>query len=122
MHKLFFSFTFCFLLITGNKSFAQDLRFNLVLKNSSGSISDMEQDKQGVIWFSTYDKGLQRYDGVNIRSYTNDPRNLNSIAAGPIFSLFIDADNVIWMAFISSGVDRFDPATNTFTHFRHNSN
>src|SRR6187401_1500635 len=119
MKKLFFLITICFLLFYGNILHAQELRFNQVLKNSSRSITDFAQDKQGVFWLSTFDKGLQRYDGVSLKSYANDPRNLNSVAAGAMINLHIDADNIIWMAMIGSGLERFDPATKTSTHYRH---
>lgn len=69
---------------------------------------------------STYDKGLQRYDGINLKSYTNNPSNPNSLTSGPALRLYADADNIIWIATIGTGLDRFDPATNSFTHFRHN--
>jgi ligand-binding sensor domain-containing protein len=120
MHKLLFPIAFCLLLLSGNRSSAQNLRFKQVLKNNSQTITDLAQDKQGVFWLSTFDKGLQRYDGINLRSYVNDPRNPNSIAAGPILNLYIDPNNIIWTAMLGSGLERFDPATITFTHFRHN--
>ena len=120
MHKLLFPLAFCLLLLSGNRSSAQNLRFNPVLKNNSETITAIAQDKQGVFWFSTLDKGLQRYDGVNLKSYVNDPRNPNSIAAGPILNLFIDTNNIIWVAMLGSGLERFDPATAIFTHFRNN--
>jgi len=98
---------------------AQDIRFNQVVKNVNGQISDIAQDNQGFLWITTFDQGLKRYDGISIRSYTNDQRNPNSIASGYIITLFIDADNIIWMGILGSGLEKFDPATNTFTHFRH---
>jgi signal transduction histidine kinase/ligand-binding sensor domain-containing protein len=117
MHKLISIVTVC-LLLSGNKSAAQNLRFNQVLKNNSQTITDIAQDKLGVFWLSTYDMGLQRFDGINLKSYVNDPRNPNSITAGSILRLIIDNNNIIWMAMLGSGIERFDPATNMFTHFR----
>ncbi|MBC7874785.1 MAG: hypothetical protein H7Y01_12355, partial [Ferruginibacter sp.] len=117
MQKLF-SVIFFLLLLPGNGLHAQEIRFNQV-RNITLQISQMAQDKQGFLWISTYDQGLKRYDGINLKSYTNDPRNSNSISGITTLDLFIDAENMIWMGMLGTGLDKFDPATNTFTHFRH---
>ena len=110
---------FCFLLFCINALHAQEPRFNQVIKNSVGQIFDMVQDKQGFLWIATQNQGLKRYDGINFKTYTNDPRNSNSLASGAIFRLFVDSENILWMGMMGSGLEKFDPVTNTFTHFRH---
>ena len=120
MHKLFFCISVCLLLLQGNELYGQDIRFNQVLKNSLGEVSDIVQDKLGFIWTTSIDKGLQRYDGMNLKSYVNDPGNPNSIASGPSIKVFADADNIIWIGMLGSGLEKFNPATNSFIHFRHN--
>ena len=119
MKKLSFLIAFCLLLFCTNALHAQELRFNQVIKNSTGPIFDIVQDKQGFLWIATLNQGLKRYDGINFKTYTNDPRNSNSLASGGIFRLFVDSDNILWMGMMGSGLEKFDPATNTFTHFRH---
>src|SRR5215217_8231105 len=108
MQKLFSIITFCFLLFA-NKLHAQQVRFNRVLKSGLRGFADIVQDKQGFIWVSAFDKGLQRYDGINLKAYTNDQRNPNSIANGPIISLHVDADNTMWVGMLGGGLDKFDP-------------
>ncbi len=120
MKKLFSSLPLCLLLLSGNNLCAQDLRFNQVLKNSLGEISDMIQDKQGFIWTTSIDKGVQRYDGVNLKPFVHNPGNPNSIASGPSIDVFADSDNMIWIGMLGAGLEKFNPATNSFTHFRHN--
>ena len=120
MNKLFYQLTFCLLLFSGMKLSAQELRFNQVLKNSSDQVIEMKLDKLGIIWFASYTKGLQRYDGVSLRSYKHDHGNSNSIATSPYGGLFVDADNIIWITTMGAGLERFDPTTNTFTHFQYN--
>ena len=119
MKKIFFLIVFTFLLLCTNALHAQELRFNQVIKNSTGLIFDMVQDKQGFLWIATLNQGLKRYDGINFKTYTNDPLNSNSLASGAIFRLFVDSENILWMGMMGSGLEKFDPATNTFTHFRH---
>ncbi len=118
MKKLSFLIVFCFLLFCTNALQAQELRFNQVL-SPTGLIFDMVQDKQGFLWIATLNQGLKRYDGINFKTYTNDPLNSNSLASGAIFRLFVDSENILWMGMMGSGLEKFDPATNTFTHFRH---
>src|SRR5688572_23846298 len=118
MRKLFCRSLVCLLLFCVNVLSAQDLRFTQVTKNVSGAISDMAQDKLGFLWIVTYDQGLKRYDGTNFKVYTNDPHNPNSLVSGLLLRVFIDAENVVWIGTVGSGLDKFDPATNTFTHFR----
>ena len=118
MRKFFFRIEFCLLLFCTNVLHAQDLRFTQVTTNFSAAIADMTQDKQGFLWVATYDQGLKRYDGINFKVYTNDPRNSNSLTSGILFRVFNDAEDMIWIGTLGSGLDKFDPATNTFTHFR----
>ena len=120
MNKLFSLITFCLLLLSGIELPAQNLRFKTVLDNPNSFIVDMKQDKLGFFWLINNTSGLQKFDGVKLQTFLNDPGNPNSIAPGEISSLLIDADNIIWLGTFSSGLDRLDPATNTFTHFRHN--
>ena len=72
------------------------------------------------MWFTSGLKGLQRYDGSELKSYAHDPLNSNSLADNYVECLVIDPDNIFWLGTYGSGLDRFDQSTNMFTHFRHN--
>jgi signal transduction histidine kinase/ligand-binding sensor domain-containing protein len=122
MQKLFSVIAFCLLLLFGNGLHAQDLRFNQVLRNFKGQVSDMSQDQHGFLWISTYDQGLKRFDGINLKTYTSDQRNPNSLASNLIICMIIDTTNIIWMGTIGAGLEKFDPVNNSFTHFRHDPN
>ncbi|HEY5772160.1 MAG TPA: two-component regulator propeller domain-containing protein, partial [Chitinophagaceae bacterium] len=119
MHKLTSIIAVCFLLLSGDRPFAQNLRFKEAIKNPSGAIIDVIQDKQGIFWFAALEKGLIRYDGVNIKTYINDNRNPNSIAAKYAIRVYADKDNIVWVGTLGAGLERFDPSTNIFTHIRH---
>ena len=120
MCKHIFILIISLLLLCTNNIYAQDIKFNRVLENGLGQLTDVVQDKQGYLWISTFNQGLQRYDGVKLKPFVNDPRNTNSLASGMILNLCVDTNNIIWMGMIGSGLEKFDPATNTFTHYRHN--
>jgi len=105
--------------------FSQRVRFNLILsgdENGLGTIADIKQDPQGYLWLSTALKGLQRFDGTQILSYTHDPYNPNSLSKDRVPCMQIDSSGIIWAATYGGGLDRFDPTKNMFTHFRHKAN
>ena len=116
---------FCFITISLtilNSVCSQEPRFNHVIsdKEHYGFITDIAQDQQGFIWLATADRGLLRYDGLKIKSFLSDRRASNAVAADYIRCLSIDRNNTIWIGTIGSGLDKFDPTTNTYTHLRHN--
>jgi signal transduction histidine kinase/ligand-binding sensor domain-containing protein len=103
-------------------SFAQEIHFNLVTRPNDdiGSIiTGMTQDTQGFLWLSTQN-GLYKYDGYQYSSYHNEPFNQNSPAADNIQFVAADKAGYIWLGTSQSGLDRLDPSTGIFTHFRHN--
>src|SRR6187551_1290952 len=116
MRKLFSLIVF--LILTENV-FTQQLKFTTVLSEANQFLS-MAQDKYGFMWFTSGLKGLQRYDGSELKSYAHDPLNSNSLADNYVECLVIDSGNIFWLGTYGSGLDRFDESTNTFTHFRHN--
>lgn len=84
----------------------------------SGNVYGITQDAQGFIWFATGD-GLSRYDGYSLRTFRFDRNNPNSLAHNTVVSIHPGRDGVLWLGTTGGGVDRFDPATETFTHHRH---
>ncbi|MEO6670499.1 MAG: two-component regulator propeller domain-containing protein [Ferruginibacter sp.] len=102
-------------------AFSQSPHFNLVLdakKNNLQAISSITQDVQGYIWFTSYAKGLNRYDGNKLTSYVPDNENKNSLASNTALSVSADSSGFIWVGTLN-GLDRFDAVANKFTHFIH---
>ena len=104
-------------------AFAQQPQFNLQVDEKIqhfGQAIGFTQDQQGYIWFSSFAKGLIKYDGKTFKTFRHDPENPNSPASNLIVSLATDSSGKIWIAQFGYGLDRFDPVTNTFTHFKNN--
>jgi len=96
-----------------------DMRFTHVSFGEGPShdrVSDIIEDNQGFLWFGTQD-GLRRYDGYRTREYRHDPNNPNSLGGNFILDMFKDHSGKIWVA-SSEYLDRFDPATEIFTHYQ----
>lgn len=116
-----------FLFIVENcRAQTQQVIFNLVAGANGialGKINSITQDRQGVMWFSDQDhQCIIRYDGTLMTRYPSDLKNPNSL--GGRYPECIAADSIgnIWIGFTGTGLDRFDPETKTFSHFRHQAN
>ncbi len=100
----------------------QQLTFNLVpppIGLHPGTFAGV-QDRQGYMWIGTYQAPLRRYDGYHYSFYSNDPLDSNSLAENWVEALCAGRNGVIWVGTASHGLDRLDPATGIFTHFRYN--
>jgi ligand-binding sensor domain-containing protein/signal transduction histidine kinase len=98
----------------------KDIRFKTLTRDnglSSGSVFGITQDDQGFLWFATGD-GLSRYDGYSFRIYRFEHGNTNSLCNNSMIAICRGKGNVLWLGTTGGGVDRFDPATETFTHYR----
>ena len=96
----------------------KDIRFTQINSDQGqleGEVNHILQDNQGFIWFGTSD-GLRRYDGYGFREYRHNPQDPNSLSGATIYALFKDRSGKLWVG-SDRFLDRFDPATEKFTHF-----
>ncbi|MEJ2196368.1 MAG: two-component regulator propeller domain-containing protein [Ignavibacteriaceae bacterium] len=99
-----------------------------------GLLRTVIEDKAGNLWIGTFGSGLSKlvlnpvdkkkerreiFDtGGNIfTNYSHDPSNINSLSNNSIQSIFIDDFGIIWIGTFGGGLNRFDPETESFTHF-----
>lgn len=74
------------------------------------------QDKVGFIWFGTQ-YGLNRFDGYTSKVFKNEPGRPETLSCVYIRNLFIDHSGTLWVG-CDRYLDKFDPTTETFTHYR----
>jgi signal transduction histidine kinase/ligand-binding sensor domain-containing protein len=67
------------------------------------------------MWFGT-GNGLTRYDGYQFTVYRSDPSDPTSLAHPTVYALYQTRDGGLWVGTLG-GLDRFDPATGTFSHY-----
>ncbi len=84
---------------------------------SSPRINDIFQDSRGFLWIATAD-GLNRYDGRSLDVFRHDPEDPASISANYISEVAEDRHGKLWLRFGVEGLDRFDPESGRFEHFR----
>jgi ligand-binding sensor domain-containing protein len=108
------------MLLLGKPGFSQEITFNKVFppnRTDFNSVSDITQDKYGNMWFAT-GIGLYRYNGYEMISFKNNQLDPNSIADGVLRGICIDNEENIWIAIQGEGLDKFDPVSGKFTHYK----
>ena len=96
-----------------------DIRFRRFSETSGLSQSRVAwvvQDKVGFTWFGTQ-YGLNRYDGYNSKVFKHEPGRSETLSCVYVRSLLVDHAGTLWVG-CDGFLDRFEPATETFTHFR----
>ncbi|MEO8453079.1 MAG: two-component regulator propeller domain-containing protein [Gemmatimonadota bacterium] len=85
---------------------------------SQSGVNDVAQDRQGFLWIAT-EEGLNRFDGYHFRVYQTEPGDSFALADAFITSISVSrVSSMIWLGTYTRGVERFDPATETTTHFQ----
>jgi ligand-binding sensor domain-containing protein/signal transduction histidine kinase len=88
---------------------------------SQNHIQAILQDRQGFMWFSTRD-GLNRYDGNSFVVFKHNHYDPGTLSGNFIQDLLEDDQGCLWIATFDGGINKFDPATERFTHYRHDPN
>ena len=81
-------------------------------------ITSIAQDSQGFMWFGTQE-GLNRFDGYDFVAFSHDPEDPGSISHNLIKTILVDDRGLIWVGTDGGGLNRFDPATNSFRRYHH---
>lgn len=82
----------------------------------SNEINCIAQDSLGFMWFGSK-KGLDRFDGYQIISFTHNPQDPSSLPEGGVKKIIIDDDGNLWVA--GNGLSRFDPRTWKFSNYQY---
>lgn len=79
-------------------------------------ITTIFQDQSRFLWVGTSD-GLCRYDGYQFETYRFDPLDATSISGNYIQQITQDRFGKLWITTSGGGINRFDPASQSFHHF-----
>jgi len=88
-----------------------------------GAISEEKgtyETSAGVRWYGETGGGVSRLDvktGAK-KTFKRDPANPKSLLDDNVFSVYGDRTGTIWIG-TKEGLERFEPATETFVHYRH---
>lgn len=123
--RLFVMLTFLLFVLIAKigHSQTQELSFNHIAGSngvSVGKVNSIIQDKFGFIWLSDQtNRCIVRYDGNHMKRYSYSQGKPNTLGGYYPECLATDSTGIIWIGFYGQGLDRFDPLTNTFTHYAH---
>jgi ligand-binding sensor domain-containing protein len=82
-------------------------------------IYGITQDPRGYMWIVASQQ-LYRYDGYKFKVYMNDPSDSNSMSGIRPECVYADKKGFMWVGNLIAGLDKLDPRTGIFTHYRHN--
>ena len=97
----------------------KDIRFSRLSTEAGLSqvrVGQIVQDDRGFMWFGSQ-YGLNRYDGYRFKVFKHEAGQTNSLNGVEIYSLFKDRSGSLWVG-CEDSLDKFDPVTETFTHYR----
>ncbi|CAM3512723.1 two-component regulator propeller domain-containing protein [Shewanella pealeana] len=77
-------------------------------------------DHQDFMWVGTKN-GLFVYDGYQVQKHIPQPSAPNSLSALDIRNIYQSSDHTIWVSTNSGGLNKYVPQSNTFVHYRHQS-
>jgi signal transduction histidine kinase/ligand-binding sensor domain-containing protein len=89
------------------------------LSLSENWIFSFLEDQEGIIWLGTFGGGLNRFDPDKeiFTPFQSDPEDPGSLSNSFSPAIIQDSEGTLWVA-TSGGLDRYDPETGTFDHFR----
>ena len=91
------------------------------LSISGNAIKTIYEDKSGVIWIGTDEKGLNRITNpaedkmVFFKNYQVDPEGAQGLPHNDIYSIFQQKENVLWLGTGGSGLVEMDIENEVFT-------
>ncbi|MEO6691498.1 MAG: two-component regulator propeller domain-containing protein, partial [Saprospiraceae bacterium] len=86
---------------------------------SESGIVKLYLDSKKNLWIS--DRGLILFNRKSEKCirFVNDINNSNSISSNDPGSIYEDDNGILWIATNGGGLNKFDPSTGTFKHYRH---
>lgn len=85
---------------------------------SNDKIYSLENGEDGTLWISTLN-GLNHFDPGEDRfqRFYKDPQTPNSLSSNRVSMVLKDEVGTIWIGTWGGGLNKFDPETQTFTHY-----
>jgi signal transduction histidine kinase/ligand-binding sensor domain-containing protein/CheY-like chemotaxis protein/HPt (histidine-containing phosphotransfer) domain-containing protein len=83
---------------------------------SDNLVTGLAYDPEGRLWIAT-NNGLNRFENGHFVRYTYDPARTSGLSSSSILRIFFDSLGVMWIGTRGGGLNRYEPETDTFTHF-----
>ncbi len=83
---------------------------------SQHSVTSVIQDSRGLLWIATFD-GLNRFDGLEFKTYRHDPSDPNSPANNRVLDLCVSDEGQLWMLFANNMAGCYDEGRDRFLNY-----
>jgi len=102
--------------------FRNDIKDTTTISNNY--VQDIAEDKDGNLWVSTGDGGINRYDrkADRFHHYVHDDKNPNSLSSNYVSKLTVDGYGRVWAGTQHDGLSVFDTRTGIFRRYVHDKN
>lgn len=115
MKRITYSLTFILIFITSFALNGEDIRFRTIQESgglASNHVLSMLRDSNGFMWFGTA-SGLNRFDGVGMKVFMNDPEDPASLHDNYVQDIQEDPQGNLWIC-AGDIYAVFEPRTETF--------
>ncbi|MTI87366.1 MAG: hypothetical protein FH748_05295 [Balneolaceae bacterium] len=85
---------------------------------SHNTVTSLFMDSRGFLWVGTIN-GLNRFDGKHIKVYRHNSTDSTSLSNDFIHGISEDKEGFLWITTRDGGINRFDPVSETFVHFKY---
>jgi len=88
---------------------------------SGNEVISVFEDHEGIIWFGTWNGGLNKYNRANntFTLYKNNPKDPLSLPNNIVWSIYEDSNNDLWVGTFG-GLCKFNRKKENFTIYKHN--
>ncbi len=86
------------------------------LKLKHPNVNAIHQDSLGFMWFAG-EYGLQRFDGIQFKSYSPRTTDRQKKIVGPIEQIIPDKNGNFWLLYTAKGIGHFNYAREQFEHY-----
>ncbi|NJD22963.1 MAG: hypothetical protein FIA82_09915 [Melioribacter sp.] len=91
----------------------------------ANQVQSIFKDRDQNIWLATFGGGLNKLSNADIQSdrfsfkrYTNNHNDPFSISDNRVYTIFQDADGILWIGTFGGGLNKFDPKTERFISYK----
>ncbi|MGB3150779.1 MAG: two-component regulator propeller domain-containing protein, partial [Maribacter sp.] len=109
-HKIAILICLIYGLSVSGQNISNDFNFSHLTVNQGLSHSDamyVIQDHFGFIWIGT-NKGLDRYDGIELKNYSLNTEDKNSLSDNRIKTIYNSPENELWIGTENGGLNLYD--------------
>lgn len=82
-------------------------------------VSSISVGANGVLFVGFSTRGFDKIISTPFHIIRSNPSQPNSLSSNNVYCMYKDKEDIMWWGTFGGGLNRFDPKTQTFTHYRH---